>query len=320
MFRPSTGPTTPTEPQDLSPALSFYGDQVAYIQSTVAYATLLGGAVTSGLTAFTVTSGLTASDVGAPISGTGIPTGDIIASVTNATHGTLAAAATASGSSLTLTVGGPSLVVLKMASSGGTVAGPITPTFALPANYHSCSAGSNGCYTQVALNGGATDTNSAPFYDYGNDLLYVGDDNGKIHKITGIFNGSPTEVTTNWPVSTATGTVLTSPVYDIVSNNVFAAGNNGILYRVPATGGGSTASGQIATSGSTDFTDAPMVDSMPATPVVYVFSGDDAAGNGGVTQMSATFQWRDGDNRNARLIAPQPPCNSLEHLTTCTTT
>ena len=60
---------------------------------------------TNTSTALTWPSGaITAIDVGRPISGTGIPAGATIATVTNATSGTLSAAATATGS-ITATIG-----------------------------------------------------------------------------------------------------------------------------------------------------------------------------------------------------------------------
>jgi hypothetical protein len=54
---------------------------------------------TSGSTAITFSSGaLTVTDVGRPVSGTGIPAGATVASRTNATTGVLSANATATGS------------------------------------------------------------------------------------------------------------------------------------------------------------------------------------------------------------------------------
>ena len=40
----------------------------------------------------------------------------------------------------------------------------------------------------------SNDSNSSPFYDYTNDIIYVGDDDGFLHKFTGVFAGSPAEV------------------------------------------------------------------------------------------------------------------------------
>ena len=63
-----------------------------------------------------------------------------------------------------------SLVLLKMAASGGTVGGPITPSSVAVGSYRACTVP---CYTSISL--GANDTASAPFYVYGTtDTLYVG--------------------------------------------------------------------------------------------------------------------------------------------------
>ena len=53
----------------------------------------------------------------------------------------------------------------------------------------------------LTFNGAHNDTNSAPYYDYTGDAIYVGDDNGTVHKFTPIFNGgTPAEITTSpWP-------------------------------------------------------------------------------------------------------------------------
>ena len=38
---------------------------------------------------------------------------------------------------------------------------------------------------------GANDTYSAPFYSYGLDSVFVGDDIGNLHEFTGVFTASP---------------------------------------------------------------------------------------------------------------------------------
>jgi hypothetical protein len=126
-----------------SPTISGDGTQVAFIQvaSSVASLVLLKwnpnttgravtGTVTSGSTSITVSSStpLTANDVGAQISGTGIPSGDTIASVTSSTAGTLATAATGSYSGETLTI---------TAEAVGT---PGVPPTVASTSYRSCTA------------------------------------------------------------------------------------------------------------------------------------------------------------------------------------
>jgi hypothetical protein len=70
------------------------------------FRTVSDGVTTSGSAAITSASAaFNASDIGNPISGTGIPTGATIASVTSATAATLSANATASGTSIAFTLG-----------------------------------------------------------------------------------------------------------------------------------------------------------------------------------------------------------------------
>ena len=70
----------------------------------------------------------------------------------------------------------------------------------------------------LVFNGAQPDTGSSPFYDYLRDALYVGDDNGVLHKFINVFGvtgATPSEVVTgNWPITVDTGTILTSPTLD----------------------------------------------------------------------------------------------------------
>ncbi len=84
----------------------------------------------------------------------------------------------------------------------------------------------------------ATDSNSAPYYDYDNDILYVGDDNGYIHQFINVLNGAsqptpvaPSEATGNWPIwmDTSAFPQQTGPIYDSISSRVFAGNINGAL-------------------------------------------------------------------------------------------
>jgi hypothetical protein len=70
--------------------------------------TVNDGATTNASTTVTsATANFTSADIGRTISGTGIPGGATITSVTNATTVVISAAATATGSSVTLTIGRP---------------------------------------------------------------------------------------------------------------------------------------------------------------------------------------------------------------------
>ena len=149
------------------------------------------------------------------------------------------------------------------------------------------------CPTTLAFSGSANATNSAPFYVYfggaDGDSIFVGDDTGKLHKFTAVFFGTPTEVTTTWPVTVDAGAVLTSPVYEFNSANVFVGDSKGKLSHVASATGAVTSSATLSAAGSTGIVDAPLIDSSPATPLVYAFVGDSAASTDLVEQFSTTF-------------------------------
>ena len=80
------------------------------------------------------------------------------------------------------------LVLLKWAANSSAAVGApgATTSESTASSYHSCTAP---CYYAVSL--GTTDTFSSPFYFYDGDILYVGDDSGKLHQMTGVFLGNP---------------------------------------------------------------------------------------------------------------------------------
>lgn len=214
------------------------------------------------------------------------------------------------------TAGAAELVLLKWAADGSTVDSPTNMTGAdtvSNANYRTCTAP---CLTTITFSGGATrtDTSSSPFYDFtpGSDTLYVGDSQGYVHKFTGVFLGTPAEVTTTWPVQAAAAP-LSSPIYDVTTGNVYvstwfqtsnnsggrlhsvcaaviasctAVGNTdstGILGPVTVMGTHCTGTG---TSGGTAnlVMDAPVVD--PTNGTIYVALGNDGNGNSALYQFS----------------------------------
>jgi len=274
-----------------SPIISSDDTQVAFVEVVGTAATLVllkwksnttgrtvTGTVTAGSATFTLTAGaLTANDVGVQISGTGIPAGDTIASVTSSTAGTLASNATASHAGETLTI------------TAEAVATPGVAPTVTNANYRSCAAP---CMTTLAFSGAHNDTLSAPFYDYiFDDALYVGDDSGNLHKFTGVFFGTPAEAASPWPVVLNATYKVTCPVYDPASGYVFVANTDGILYAVgtgtgtPATTSGSIHGTSAALGGA--IIDGPLVDSSAG--MVYVFVAQNSAGNNAVFQFNATF-------------------------------
>jgi hypothetical protein len=268
-----------------SPVLSLDGTQVAFVQnSTLGAATLallkwkatpatstVSASVTSGSMNFTVSSGtISQADVGAQVSlGTDIPAGDTIVSVTSSTAGTLATAATTTGSG-TMTI------------TGETYSTPGVPPTVAASSYSACTAP---CMTLLPFDQTviATDSFSSPYVDYATGTLYVGDDNGYLHKFTNVFTstGTPGETEgSGWPIEANTlGKALTGPVYDssaydgtTVTPQVFVADAGGFLYGFSASTGAVVGlSSQLGTGKG--IVDAPLVDSSVNT--VYAFVGDD---------------------------------------------
>ena len=214
--------------------------------------------------------------------------------------------------------GSASLVILKWAQGeGSTAATPATPDSAFAttaysasgaANYATCKTSAGSCMLAWNFSGGANNATSSPFYDYTSDVLYVGDANGSIHKFTGVFNGVPAEVTTNWPVVLQSGSdQVASVVYDSVSGEVFAADIDGFLYSVSCTQSSVsvpcstsaaptpttniTQSGQLAHGPGLGpgFVDGPIVDG--AAGEIYLFTGRSNLGLGlpGVFQVPVGF-------------------------------
>ncbi len=274
-----------------SSVLSFDGAQVAFIQVTGTAATLvvlkgLQGptppavvrvTTATGSTTVTITAGtVTTADVGLHITGGGIPANDSIASITGspATSLTLATAATAIHANEALTV------------HAEAAATPVIPATATNAAYRACTAP---CMTTLLLSGTHNDTFSSPFYLYGNDELYVGDDSGNLHKFTGIFNGTPAETTTSWPVVLNAANKATSPVYDFGTGYVLVGDTGGILYAVGSGNQGTTSGSIHGTSGALGgpIIDAPLVDSTAG--MAYVFVTRNSGGNNAVFQFNTSF-------------------------------
>jgi hypothetical protein len=136
----------------------------------------------------------------------------------------------------------------------------------------------------TSINLGAIDAWSSVYYDYANDIAYVGDDSGKLYKFTGVFKGTPTEVGSPWPVTLSTQW-LDSPVYDPVSGNVFVADREGtvvcttagnlcgFLYSVNASTGA-----LVAKTAQLDFSRGLRGGFLldPVAGKIYVFVGADA--------------------------------------------
>jgi|HubBroStandDraft_1064217.scaffolds.fasta_scaffold00004_145 hypothetical protein len=205
-------------------------------------------------------------------------------------------------------------VLLRWAASDtDTIANPTTLTRLPTSEYPGCTSP---CMTTIRLtakSGAPTaDTNSSIFYDYSNDIAYVGDDSGWLHKFTPVFNGIPTEVRSGgWPVEVNPGaaTALTSPVYDKTSGAVFVADNAGFLYQVGPGTPSVTTSGQLdfssAADGGPGLIEGPVVDATSER--VYVFATSDGSGGcPGGTDCTAVYQlavdFPDGDPGSETVV------------------
>src|SRR5439155_20683983 len=134
--------------------------------------------------------------------------------------------------------------VLTLATTGsngttpGTAAsGSLRPGTVTKDGVTTTFGGNNAVDVGITLNGNVSVTRSSPFPRYGrngtDDIVYVGDDSGKLHKFTGVFLGAPTEVIgSGWPFSVGATTMLMGPVFDSVIQHVFVRVANGTLYCV----------------------------------------------------------------------------------------
>jgi hypothetical protein len=127
-------------------------------------------------------------------------------------------------------------------------------------------------YTTSAATGcssSAGNSNSSPYIDYNSDVAYIGADNGKLYKITGVFKGTPAVA---YCVTVKANALLTSPVYDQISNQVFISDGFKVYSYTPGTTGftaGSSITVSAATTGD-PIVLSPIVDTFNG--FVYVFS------------------------------------------------
>jgi hypothetical protein len=177
--------------------------------------------------------------------------------------------------------GDGSLVILRWAASTTeTVGNPSTPTLESPASkYPGCTAPCMASFLLTnSLGTAANDTTSSVFYDYSSDIAYVGDSHGWLHKFTPVFFGTPAEVRTGgWPLelNPSNPNVLSDPVFDFGSGNLFVGDAGGFLYLVDPKTLSVTKSGQL--DHGVGITQGPIVD--PASKYVYVFASSDGTTN-----------------------------------------
>ncbi len=183
----------------------------------------------------------------------------------------------------------------RTAGSEGSVTTSVLPATSTTSGttWNTCLAGTTSCMFNVTIAGSVT--RSSPYYDYKSDVIYQANDNGRIFKITGVFNGTPTLATTGgWAsagvtITGATGTIMTSPVLDDVSGYIFLGSSNGNAYAVlssaPATQSSMTVGSGSGTNAGGVIFDGPVVDSTNKT--VFFAAASNAAGVGNTTANTA---------------------------------
>jgi hypothetical protein len=193
-----------------------------------------------------------------------------------------------------------SLVVLKWKAGQGTSAGaPASPNTitSTPSTFVTCKSNpANSCELTLSFANNNGDALSSPFYDYANDIIYVGDDFGVVHKFAGVFKGTPGEVLTSpWPVTVHPGVFLNSPVLDAgaatpmlyVAESTNPAGSIGSsLDYINVSTGLNVRSANLGRN-SIDITDGPIVDSSAGK--IYVAVGNDSGQHSGVFVFSRNF-------------------------------
>lgn len=199
--------------------------------------------------------------------------------------------------------GGAILHLVKWhAGDGGAINSAVAPTIATNWTADGLTGHcpvTGACMISIVLQGAQPDTASSPFCDYQRDVIYVGDDNGMLHKIInafGVSGAAPSEVTTGWPIAVDRSTMLTSPTFDSLSGNIFVADSNGYLsyVRESFSTAGTCGSGSPPCLGSTTvhsstahvITDAPLLDST--TGKVFVFFGNNGT-SAAVEQSDVTL-------------------------------
>lgn len=177
------------------------------------------------------------------------------------------------------------LVLLKWAAGQGSAGAPATPGIiaANGAGYAAQRTNAGSVMYVMTLNGtsnvGSTPTYSSPFVDYGDDVLWVGDGNGRLHKFTGVFKGTPTEVVGGgFPATLEAGLKLSPPVSNngqvYVGSSAGTGTVGGKLYRVSATNGVVQAtSAKLTRDDTPGVRESPIIDA--ATGQIYTFVYND---------------------------------------------
>jgi hypothetical protein len=133
-----------------------------------------------------------------------------------------------------------------------------------------------------------TNSQSSPFYKYNTDELYVGDDGGKLWKVTGVFNGTPALAAGNWAngISNVAGGKLTGPVFDFGTNHILAGDDTGGMNYWNDTGNSASFGARVTTSFS-KISDPPILDGT--TGKAHFFGVSSTATNPRVVQTDTSL-------------------------------
>ena len=180
-----------------------------------------------------------------------------------------------------------------------TLNGACTGTVAAP---------TSSCLKSVTFSTTATDTLASPWVDYQTDKAFVGGDDGKIYRISCVFNCAlNTNPTVDWtftlPVAGTGGAAArpNGPVYDFPSGRLFVGDQLGELWVINAGGGSPTLNaGPVmiggggctttnppgrtgtpapctASGGSFGIPDSVIMDSSGVSQRIFAFSGNDGS-------------------------------------------
>ena len=177
------------------------------------------------------------------------------------------------------------LVLLKLAAGEGSAGAPVAPAAIASgaADYATKRILAGSVMYVMTLNGttntGNVPTYSSPFVDYVDDVLWVGDGNGRLHKFTGVFKGTPAEVVGGgFPATLEAGLKLSPPVSNngqvYIGSSAGAGTVGGKLYRVSASNGAVLAtSAKLARDNTPGVRESPIIDGR--TGQVYTFIYND---------------------------------------------
>ncbi|HEX8815255.1 MAG TPA: hypothetical protein VF753_07130 [Terriglobales bacterium] len=166
----------------------------------------------------------------------------------------------------------PSFDVLTWVKGQGTSAtAPVTPGSGGSAltRLAYTTSGTGACKSS------ASNSNSSPYIDYGSNTAYIGADNGILYRISNVFSGTPA---VEYCITVKSGALLTSPVYDEVSNQVFVSDGYSVYAYTPGassfTAGGSMVVASSSSTNKDPIVLSPVVDTLDG--FVYVFSATDS--------------------------------------------